>query len=255
MRLVDFKQYLKNITSRCYSGIMAVYGSSQLTTGHADDDVLEPYELDDGRLPVEVVHFLYYADTQIMTLEYNRNAASNVKLIAYVNTVASRIGLSRPVLYQHEIICHPDAIELIKNAKSIKSQKTVVPREAIESNNHLKQLLVDLNNALSAKSYLDTLGSIVIEFKPRRGKVLGAGTDVDAFLSQFPGVNSQSYAIEIEEGMEITTVNLMQPKFKNEITLPVHSPGDKAAYDKQIFESLEKIYNGSQEAINQADSN
>ena len=88
MRLLQFDKLNKNSgLSKCYAGIIAVYGSNVITTGRDDNDLIKRYPLPDGQLPVQVVHFLYYADKGVMALEYNRNVATNVKILAYINNL------------------------------------------------------------------------------------------------------------------------------------------------------------------------
>lgn len=249
MRLVSFERLRPDIvTSKCYAGVIAVYGNT-LTAGSLSSDELEySYKLPDGKLPSEVVHFLYYADKKVLVLEYHRNAASNVKILAYVNYLVSSLGLSQKVAFIGEIVCHPDAIELIKKSHRIKSVKTVVSRESVQSNNHLKQLLDDIFGAKNISSHLDTLGSVGIVLTPRKGKFLSSGRDVDAYRKAFPDVKQQVYNIEIEEGMEIASINILQPKFKNEVIMPESKAGQKE-YASAIFSQLETIYQNAGEII------
>ena len=249
MRLLQFeKLHPDSQASQCYAGIMAMYGSNVITTGRDDDDSVRRYPLPDGRLPLQVVHFLYYADKRIMALEYNRSAATNVKLIAYVNQLIMKLHLSHKLAFIAEVICHPSAVDYIRQAHRIKSTQIVVPREAITSNNHLAQLVKDLYSAPMIDNHLDTLGSVVIEFRPRKGEFLSPGRDIDAYLREFPDVEKQVYKIEAEEGMEITSVNLLQPQFKNDIDLPSDEL-DQAAYATKVFDAIHEVYRLAGEVI------
>lgn len=249
MRLLQFRKLQPaSERSQCYAGVMAVYGSSIITTGKANSDEVQHYPLPDGRLPLEVVHFLYYADKKIMVLEYNRSAATNVRILAYVNNMVLKLALSHKLSFIAEVVCHPSAVEYIRQAHHIKSTQIVLPREAIESNNHVKQLVENLFSAPTIKNHTDTLGSVVIEFRPQKGKFLSPGKDIDQYLREFPDVHKQVYRIEAEEGMEITSVNLLQPQFKNDITLP--SEGlDQVAYSQTVFEKLHNVYMDAQKVL------
>lgn len=250
MRLVQYqKRPPKTQTSQCYAGVVAVYGDNTIATGRADDDSVRHYSLPDGRLPLQVVHFLYYADRRIMVLEHNRTAASNVRLMAYINRMVEKLSLSDKVAFVPEIICHPDAVAFIKQAHRIKSSRIVVPRQVITTNQHLLQLVRDLLGAPAVDSLTDTLGSVTLEFKPQRGTFLSPATDIDHYLRAFPGVESQSYQIEAEEGMELSTINLMQPQFKNEISLP-NPTLDQSSYSEAVFTSLAQVYRAARGTIN-----
>lgn len=251
MRLLKFEKLSGGRTSHCYAGVVAAYGSNVITTGRGGDDSVRRYPLPDGRLPLQIVHFLYYADKKIMALEYNRRAASNVKILAYVNALISELKLSHKLAFMAEIICHPDAVDYIRQAHRIKSAQIVVPREAIASNNHLAQLAKDLFSASSIKDHTDTLGSIVIEFRPQKGKFLSGGQAVDDYLREFPGIEKQVYKIEAEEGMEVTAVNLLQPQFKNDIVLPSDEL-DQAAYSEKVFAKLYKVYQAASKVIDKS---
>lgn len=250
IRLVKFEKLHKTSqTSQVYAGVVAAYDSNTITVGEQDKDSVWQYQLPDGRLPLQVVHFLYYADTKHMVLEYNRNAASNVKIMAYVNTMVQQLQLSHKLAFMAEVICHPSAVEYIKRARRIKSVSITVPRDAVQSNSMIKQLAEDIFTAPSIEGHTDTLGSITIEFKPKRGQFLSSGAAIDTYLKEFPDIEKQVYTIEAEEGMELTTVNLMQPQFKNEIQLP-DATMPQAAYDAAVFTGLHNVYKASKDVIN-----
>ncbi len=250
MRLLQFDKLHKNSElSKCYAGIIAVYGSNVITIGKDDDDLVRRYPLPDGQLPVQVVHFLYYADKGIMALEYNRNVATNVKILTYINNRVSKLSLSDKVAFIGTVVCHPDAIELIRRAHRIKSAKIFVPREAIEQNNKISQLTKNLFSAPSINNHTDTLGTVVIDFRPSRGKFLSPGADVDKYVKEFPGVEKQVYEVEFEEGMEMTSVNIVQPQLKNIIDLPDSSIEDREEYDKQVFGKMHDVYKAAANII------
>ena len=250
MRLLQFdKLHRTSELSRCYAGIIAVYGSNVITTGRDDDDLVRRYPLPGGRLPVQVVHFLYYADKRIMALEYNRNVVTNVKILAYINNRITKLSLSEKLAFIGTVICHPDAIELIRQAHRIKSAKIFVPREAIEHNNKISQLAKSLFSAPSINNRTDTLGTIVIDIRPSRGKFLSPGAYIDHYVKEFPGVEKQVYDIEIEEGMEVTSVNIMQPQFKNTIELPDSSIEDREEYDNRVFGKIHEVYKAAANVI------
>ena len=54
--------------------------------------------------------------------------------------------------------------------------------------------------------------------------------------------------IEAEEGMEITSVNLLQPQFKNDIDLPSDTL-DQAAYAAKVFDAIHNVYRLAGEVI------
>ena len=243
MRLLQFDKLNKNSgLSKCYAGIIAVYGSNVITTGRDDNDLIKRYPLPDGQLPVQVVHFLYYADKGIMALEYNRNVATNVKILAYINNLIPKLSLSDKLSFIGTVVCYPDAVELIRQANRIKSAKIFVPRQAIAQNNKISQLAKSLLSAPSINNHTDTLGTVVIEFRPNRGKFLSPGSYIDRYVNEFPGVEKQVYEVEIEEGMETAAVNIMQPQFKNAINLPDSSIEDREEYDKQVFAKIHDVY-------------
>lgn len=250
MRLLQFdKLHKTSASSKCYAGIIAVYGSNVITIGRDDDDLVRRYPLPDGQLPVQVVHFLYYADKGIMALEYNRNVATNVKILAYINNRATKLSLSDKVAFIGTVVCHPDAIELIRQAHRIKSAKIFVTREVIEHNNKISQLAKSLFSAPSIDNHTDTLGTVVIDFRPSRGKFLSPGAYIDHYVKEFPGVEKQVYDVEIEEGMEVTSVNIMQPQFKNTIELPDSSIEDREEYDNQVFGKIHEVYKAATSVI------
>lgn len=255
MRLLRFtKLQPASERSQCYAGVMAVYGSNVIATGQANSDEVQHYPLPDGRLPLQVVHFLYYADTGVMALEYNRSAATNVRILAYVNMTLMKLRLSHKLFFIPEVVCHPSAVEYIRQAHRIKSTQIVVPREAIGSNIHVKQLVENLLGAPAIKNHTDTLGSVVIEFRPQKGKFLSPGKDIDQYLHEFPEAHKQVYKIEAEEGMEIASVNLLQPQFKNDIVLPSDEL-DQAAYSQAVFDKLHDVYVAAQEVLHARSNN
>ena len=250
MRLLRFDKLNKTSElSKCYAGIVAVYGSNVITTGKDDDDVVKRYPLPNGQLPVQVVHFLYYADKRIMALEYNRNVATNVKILAYINNRISKLSLSDKLSFMGTVICHPDAIELIRQANRIKSAKFFVSREAIKKNSKIRQFFQDMKGAFLTDNYTDTLGSMVIDFRPSKGKFLSPGSYIDKYIDQFSDVEKQVYEVEMEEGMEIVSVNIMQPKFKNIIELPDSDISDTEEYDRQVFEKIHNVYETTADVI------
>ena len=255
MRLLQFdKLHKTSELSKCYAGIIAVYGSNVITIGRDDDDIVRRYPLPDGQLPVQVVHFLYYADKGIMALEYNRNVATNVKILAYINNRITKLSLSEKAAFIGTVVCHPDAIELIRQAHRIKSAKIFVTRESIEHNNKISQLAKSLFSAPSIDNHTDTLGTVVIDFRPSRGKFLSPGAYIDHYVKEFPGVEKQVYEIEIEEGMEVTSVNIMQPQFKNTIELPDSSIEDREEYDNQVFGKIHEVYQAATSVITGANN-
>lgn len=68
-------------------------------------------------------------------------------------------------------------------------------------------------------------------------------------MKEFPGVEKQVYEVEIEEGMEVTSVNIMQPQFKNTIELPDSSIEDREEYDKQVFGKIHEVYKAATSVI------
>lgn len=243
MRLLRFDKLNKTSQlSKCYAGIIAAYGSNVITTGRDDDDIVKRYPLPNGQLPVQLVHFLYYADKRIMALEYNRNVATNIKILAYINNRIPKLSLSDKSSFIGTVICHPDAIELIRQANRIKSAKFFVPREAIKKNSKIRQFLQDITDTPLTDNYTNTLGSMVIDFRPSKGKFLSPGSYIDKYVDQFSDVEKQVYEVEMEEGMEIMSVNIMQPKFKNIIKLPDSDISDTEEYDRQVFEKIHNVY-------------
>jgi hypothetical protein len=53
----------------------------------------------------------------------------------------------------------------------------------------------------------------------------------------------------MEEGMEIVSVNIMQPKFKNIIELPDSDISDTEEYDRQVFEKIHNVYETTADVI------
>lgn len=68
-------------------------------------------------------------------------------------------------------------------------------------------------------------------------------------MKEFPGVEKQVYEVEIEEGMEVTSVNIMQPQFKNTIELPDSSIEDREEYDNQVFGKIHEVYKAATSVI------
>lgn len=189
-----------------------------------------------------------------MALEYNRNVATNVKILAYINNQVVKLSLSEKTAFIGTVVCHPDAIELIRRAHRIKSAKIFVTREAIEHNNKISQLAKSLFSAPSIDNRTDTLGTVVIDFRPSRGKFLSPGAYIDHYMKEFPGVEKQVYEVEIEEGMEVTSVNIMQPQFKNTIELPDSSIEDREEYDNQVFGKIHEVYKAATNVITGANN-
>ena len=232
MRLLQFDKLRKTSElSKCYAGIIAVYGSNVITIGRDDDDI-----------------------KGIMALEYKRNVATNVKILAYINNRITKLSLSEKAAFIGTVVCHPDAIELIRRAHRIKSAKIFVPREAIEQNNKIYQIARDVFSAPSVDNHTDTLGTFVIEFRPNRGEFLSPGSYIDKYVNEFPGVDKQVYEVEIEEGMEVTSVNIMQPQFKNTIELPDSSIEDREEYDRQVFGKIHEVYQAANGVIARANN-
>ena len=73
-------------------------------------------------------------------------------------------------------------------------------------------------------------------------------------MKEFPGVEKQVYEIEIEEGMEVTSVNIMQPQFKNTIELPDSSIEDREEYDNQVFGKIHEVYKAATNVITGANN-
>lgn len=49
--------------------------------------------------------------------------------------------------------------------------------------------------------------------------------------------------------MEIVSVNIMQPKFKNIIELPDSDISDTEEYDRQVFEKIHNVYETTADVI------
>ena len=71
---------------------------------------------------------------------------------------------------------------------------------------------------------------------------MSPGSYIDKYVDQFSDVEKQVYEVEMEEGMEIVSVNIMQPKFKNIIELPDSDISDTEEYDRQVFEKIHNVY-------------
>ena len=73
-------------------------------------------------------------------------------------------------------------------------------------------------------------------------------------MKEVPGVEKQVYEVEIEEGMEVTSVNIMQPQFKNTIELPDSSIEDREEYDNQVFGKIHEVYKAATNVITGANN-
>ena len=54
--------------------------------------------------------------------------------------------------------------------------------------------------------------------------------------------------------MEVTSVNIMQPQFKNTIELPDSSIEDREEYDNQVFGKIHEVYQAATSVITGANN-
>lgn len=233
-------------TKDMYQGLIGVYGSPDFKVGDIEDNIIEDYTLPDGKRPTELVHFVYSPKDKILVLTSNTRAIQVGGFMRYINYLVPKVFKDIKLIYEREIICHKDAIDIIKNAKSIKSAEISIPVDVIKQND-LKRLL-DIS---SMESSMDGLGSVVLTFKSRRGKDLMKGSDIDKLLEDMPIENfpKQKYKVEFEDGLEKATVNLLQAKFNSRIT--INNYDDQDAYNNNIYNQLIEIYRNSKGKINE----
>ncbi len=243
VRLLEFEEALK--TKDMYQGYMGVYGSPDFKVGDIEDNIIEDYTLPDGKRPTELVHFVYSPKDKILVLTSNTRAIQVGGFMRYINYLVPKVFKDIKLMYEREIICHKDAIDIIKNAKSIKSAEIFIPVDVIKQNN-LKRLL-DIS---SMESSMDGLGGVVLTFKSRRGKDLMKGSDIDKLLKDMPleYYPSQKYKVEFEDSLEQATVNLLQAKFNSRVIIKNYN--DQDAYNNNIYNQLIEIYRNSSGKIN-----
>lgn len=244
VRLLEFDKAPN--TKDMYQGSMGVYGSPDFKVGKIENDRIEKYTLPNEKRPTELVHFVYSPKDKILVLTSNTRAIQAGGFMRYVNHLVREVFKDIKLIYRYEIICHKDAIDIIKNAKSIKSAEIVIPVDVIKQN-YLKRLL----DIPSIRSNMDGLGGVVLTFKPKRGKDLMKGSDIDKLLEDMPIENfpKQKYKVEFEEGLEKATVNLLQAKFNSRVT--INNYDDQNAYNSNIYNQLIEIYRSSKGKINE----
>ena len=244
VRLLEFEQAPK--TKDMYQGFIGVYGSPDFKVGDIEDNRIEDYTLPNGKRPTELVHFIYSPKDKILVLTSNTRAIQAGGFMRYVNHLVSKVFKDIKLMYKCEIICHKDAIDIIKNAKSIKSAEIFVPID-IARQNKFKRLL----NIPSMRSNMDGLGGVVLTFKSQRGKDLMKGSDIDKLLEDMPieKFPKQKYKVEFEDGLEKATVNLLQAKFNSRVTIENYD--DQDVYNSKIYNQLIEIYRNSKGKINE----
>lgn len=244
VRLLEFDQALN--TKDIYQGFMGVYGSPDFKVGDIKDNRVENYTLLDGKRPIELVHFVYSPKDKILVLTSNTRAIQAGGFMRYINHLAPKVFKDINLIYRYEIICHEDAIDIIKNAKSIKSAEIFVPID-ITKQNKFKGLF----NIPSMRGNMDGLGGITLTFKPQRGKDLMKGSDIDALLKDMPieDFHRQKYKVELKDSLETITVNLLQAKFNSRVT--IINNDDQDAYNNNIYNQLIDIYTNSKGKINE----
>lgn len=244
VRLLGFKQALN--TKDMYQGFMGVYGSPDFKVGDIKDNRVENYTLLNGKRPIELVHFVYSPKDKILVLTSNTRAIQAGGFMRYINYLAPKVFKDINLIYRYEIICHKDAIDIIKNAKSIKSAEIFVPID-ITKQNKFKGLF----NIPSMRGNMDGLGGITLTFKPQRGKDLMKGSDIDALLKDMPieDFHRQKYKVELKDSLETITVNLLQAKFNSRVT--IMNDDNQDDYNNNIYNQLIDIYKNSKGKINE----
>lgn len=153
VRLLEFDKAPN--TKDMYQGSMGVYGSPDFKVGKIENDRIEKYTLPNEKRPTELVHFVYSPKDKILVLTSNTRAIQAGGFMRYVNHLVREVFKDIKLIYRYEIICHKDAIDIIKNAKSIKSAEIVIPVDVIKQN-YLKRLL----DIPSIRSNMDGLGAL-----------------------------------------------------------------------------------------------
>lgn len=233
IRLMSFEK-----RGGCYQGHFARYRSGNIVTGRDGTDDAEDYTLEDGRKPLEITHFIYIPDNHILAVEYNHHGPKYSHFITYVNVLQANARLSQ-IYYIADTIYHPDALEIIRDAKEVKMFELSTARAHMPTGKGLKWI----KSAFNTLATVGMSGKLVVSMRADRGQSVMSGADLATLLTDDDGrqaeLESARARVVMEDGLAPQIVNLLQNKIDSKITIP---SGEVVSSSEVIFDSIWKVY-------------
>lgn len=233
IRLMSFEK-----RGSCYQGHFARYRSGNIVTGRDGTDEAEDYTLEDGRKPLEITHFIYVPDQHILAVEYNHHGPKYSHFITYVNVLQNKARLDL-IYYIADTIYHPDALEIIRDAKEIKMFELTTARAHIPTGKGLSWV----KSAFSTLATIGKSGKLVVSMRADRGQSVMSGAELASLLTDDDGKQAELDAararVVMEDGLAPQIVNLLQNKIDSKIPIP---NGEVVSSSETIFDNIWKVY-------------
>lgn len=229
----------------CYQGYFARYRSGNIVTGRDGSDIAEDYTLEDGRKPLEITHFIYIPEHYILAVEYNHHGPKYTHFINYVNVLQNKARLDL-IYYIADTIYHPDALEIIRDAKEVKMFELTTARAHIPTGRGLTWV----KSAFATLASIGKSGKLVVALRADRGQSIMSGAELATLLTDDDGNQAELDAararVVMEDGLAPQIVNLLQNKIDSKIQIP---NGEIVSSSETIFDSIWKVYSDNSKIL------
>ena len=241
-----------------YYGKICLWRSSDFpSVATIDELVIHPLHLDSKDGLVEVTHFVYFSEYDILAIEYNFQGPRTGSLSEHINKKLNNIGVKNPRFVVFDPLFDLDTLQQLSKMKEVRSMSMMIPKQHIDA---VRDLDSNLHDAFVAASNVGEMQEIemVLRPVPNGRKSLFSIDSAPILINKLKNFGKKHHFGEVFDNFKIKALDSTTGKFRefdmlkdkcvSEVRTVKQNSG-RAVESEDIFEKIVHAYTEKQSEL------